>query len=455
MENDIKDLNKYIARIKKDQKILGSGVLWRPKSCEHNHIYVFTAAHVIKDCKNVEIEFFRNGNIVKVQAKDDSIKISKKYINKGDFYDVGIIVLDYTYDNLPSYKFATFKNGLSSIYKDKNLIMIGFPKEGHIEESYELSKDQLNLKYICVDNEILTFKYKISSNEIDTADRNSEMEGFSGAGVFCDLGSEIVLLGIHKGAFGSNAARGNLLGTTSDFIINMCSENCYDIPITINEINGNLSDQLDYFQDEIFSDLKLEDQEKVSYLLDNIIKQDITDVINSSFYNFCKECHYGTNYHQCNNFRGFLLVLTVFLKAMNECVDLTIPEISITQNIPIYFLCTEGLGRKTQAQLKLSHFIYAINFQKNLHTLKDNSIIIWGSNQQPRDDQRKCIYSEYQNILGDISSISSSTLDITSIYKAPRPKAIIHIYEIIDILRSGDIQQLQKKFAKYIGDLEK
>lgn len=456
MRNHVEDLNKYAVRIKEGQRVLGSGVLWKPKSCEQNHIYVFTAAHVIKNHENVEVEFWHHENVVKLSVEKNMIAISKTYHQEGDFGDVGIIVLDYTYEDFPSYRFATFQSGLGSICQDKKLLMRGFPKEGHMEQSYELSKDTMSFEYAGFDNKISTLKYKICSSNVNTSDRNSEMEGFSGAGIFCDLDSELVLVGIHKGAAGSNAERGNLLGTTSDFIRNMCCENQYDIPNVINEINGNLSDQLEYFQEEILVDLEIEDMEKVSSLLYEVTEQDMTEALNGIFYNFCEKCHYRTNYHQCDHFRGFLLVLAVFLKAVNENVDLAMPRVRVPKEIPIYFVCSEGLGRSTHAQLKLNHFVYALKSQKELaHRLEDDCIIIWGSEQQPRDNQKKCTYSGYKNVLGDITRMPGSTLDITSIFKDPRPKAIIHIDEIISMLRDGKIQQLQEKFAEYIGELEK
>ena len=196
--------------------------------------------------------------------------------------------------------------------------------------------------------------------------------------------------------------------------------------------------------------------EKVSSQLYEVTGQDMTEALNGIFYNFCEKCHYRTNYHQCDHFRGFLLVLAVFLKAVNENVDLAMPRVRVPKEIPIYFVCSEGLGRSTHAQLKLNHFVYALKSQKELaHRLEDDCIIIWGSEQQPRDNQKKCTYSEYKSVLGDITRMPGSTLDITSIFKDPRPKAIIHIDEIISMLRDGKIQQLQEKFAEYIGELEK
>lgn len=456
MGNHVENLNKYVVRIKDGQEILGSGVLWKPKTSEENKIYVFTAAHVIINHENVEVEFWHHENVVKLSVEKNMIALSKTYQQTSGFGDVGIIVLDYTYNNFPSYRFATFESGLSAICQNKKLLMKGFPREGHVEQSYELSKDTMSFEYAGVDNKISTLKYKICSGNVNTSDRNSEMKGFSGAGVFCDLDSELVLVGIHKGAVGSDAARGNLLGTTSDFIRSMCRENQYDIPTTINEIDGNLSDQLKYFQEEILVDLEIEDMEKVSSLLDEVVGQDMTDVVNGIFYNFCEKCHYRTNYHQCDYFRGFFLVVAVFLKAVNKNVDLAMPQVSEPKEIPIYFVCSEGLGRSTQAQLKINHFVYALKSQKELaHKLEDDCIIIWGSEKQPRDNQKKCTYSEYKNVLGDITRMPGSTLDITSIFKDPRPKAIIHIDEIINMLRDGKIQQLQEKFADYIGELEK
>lgn len=54
------------------------------------------------------------------------------------------------------------------------------------------------------------------------------------------------------------------------------------------------------------------------------------------------------------------------MKAVNENVDLAMSQISEPKEIPIYFVCSEGLGRSTQAQLKLNHFVYALKSQKEL-----------------------------------------------------------------------------------------
>lgn len=42
----------------------------------------------------------------------------------------------------------------------------------------------MEFEYVGVDNELSTLKYRILSSSIDASNRNSEVEGFSGAGVF-------------------------------------------------------------------------------------------------------------------------------------------------------------------------------------------------------------------------------------------------------------------------------
>ena len=93
MGNHVEDLNKYAVRIKEGQRVLGSGVLWKPKSCEQNHIYVFTAAHVIKNHENVEVEFWHHENVVKLSVEKNMIAISKTYHQEGDFGDGVLVVL--------------------------------------------------------------------------------------------------------------------------------------------------------------------------------------------------------------------------------------------------------------------------------------------------------------------------------------------------------------------------
>ena len=54
------EIKKYAVRIKSKDIILGSGVLWKAKLSKKNKLYVFTAAHVIKNRKNIVVEFWHD-----------------------------------------------------------------------------------------------------------------------------------------------------------------------------------------------------------------------------------------------------------------------------------------------------------------------------------------------------------------------------------------------------------
>ena len=93
MENHIVDLKKYIVRIKEGTELLGSGVLWKPKVCKQNKIYVFTAAHVLKDHENIEVEFLHHEKIVNLPVGKRMITISDSFHQEGDFGEDWIIYM--------------------------------------------------------------------------------------------------------------------------------------------------------------------------------------------------------------------------------------------------------------------------------------------------------------------------------------------------------------------------
>ena len=147
------------------------------------------------------------------------------------------------------------------------------------------------------------------------------------------------------------------------------------------------------------------------------------------------------------------------MKIVDEDTNLLSPRIGKMNEIPIYFVCSEGKGvanKDQQTQLKLSHFIYALKLERDLsYKLEDGCIIVWGSERTPRDNQRKCGYSEYKNVLRDITHIQGNGLDITCVFSEPKPTVIIHINEIINMLREGKLNQLKENFDKYIEELGK
>ena len=70
-----------------------------PKTSEENKIYVFTAAHVIinpRKCRSWVLASWKCSKIIGWKEYDCVIKT---YQQTSGFGDVGIIVLDYTYNN--------------------------------------------------------------------------------------------------------------------------------------------------------------------------------------------------------------------------------------------------------------------------------------------------------------------------------------------------------------------
>ena len=129
----------------------------------------------------------------------------------------------------------------------------------------------LECKYESVDEKKWIVKYKFQQANIDNSEKNSELVGFSGSGIFAVIDSELVLVGIHHGSLGQNVARGNLIGTTSDFIRKICEENNCVVPQRERRVNGNLSDRISFFEEEILTELRNDDYDKVMEVLQNIL----------------------------------------------------------------------------------------------------------------------------------------------------------------------------------------
>lgn len=156
MKEQIEELKRYAVRLKSGNNNLGSGVLWKPKLCQKHKLYVFTAAHVIKNHEDIRVEFERDGKTVELPA--DEFIISNQYQKEGEWWDVAIIPIDYNYQELPRYRVAELSYDLNKILKNPQLVMVGFPQEGYIDKSFRLSMDTLECEYEDVDKSIETYK---------------------------------------------------------------------------------------------------------------------------------------------------------------------------------------------------------------------------------------------------------------------------------------------------------
>lgn len=455
------ELKKYAVKIFAEGSFTGSGVLWKPEGERKNKLYIFTAAHVIKDRKNIAVQFMHDDQLEKIEVQEREIIISEKYNQEGDPEDLGIMEIEYDYPEFVTYRIANWDNNLKkAILENKELIMYGYPQQGGYGDSFLLSRSGLMSTYEEVDSEIHMMKYSLCGANINTSERDEELFGFSGTGIFAEIDEEFILVGIHKGSAGTSAERGELLGTTTDFLREMCMSHQIDGLDKINEINGNLSDRETYFKEEVINELEEPgDIVFVSKVLGEILKHDMSEVIESTFCNFCKDCSFEESYHKCSYFRGFLLVLSVFLKSIDKEINLKSPKLRNESEIPIYFICSEGKGvtdQKSQTRRKWSHFIHALKSNKELSfRLKENCIVIWGCEHGIRDRNKVCSKKDYEKYLFDITRRTENQIDITSVFSEASPKVIIHIDEITDMLIEGNIEKLYEKFTKYIEEIEK
>lgn len=467
MEHFSEEIDKYAVKISGDGKLLGSGVLWKPQECKKYPLYVFTAAHVLSACAapDLEIEFKTRKGTVCLTIEKRIAAVSKSYKKEGDYGDVAVLPLDYEYGLLKPYKFASFHQESARLHRGQKMCMVGFPSDGCGNPDYEIAIDTMDLEYDRIISYGELFRNKFLNPNVDQTDRNHEFIGFSGSGIFYDMGPEAVFAGIHKGARG-NGERGNIFGAASDLIREICMEKQWDVPVYIDAVDGNLSDQLRYFLDEMGMgngagmppEGRVNFDDKLYAYCMHTISQDMAEAVENMFYSFCEECAYKENFHQCKFFRGFLLILTVFLQAVEETVDLSQPNIHAFNGdrIPIYFICSEGKGVSTQASRSISNFIYALKTEQQvISRLEDGCVIIWGSEMPVNIKEELGRQSDYQNIPRDIAHIQQKGIDITSIQKDLRPKAIIHIRKIIRMLQEEDIEQIRKQFLELLEELNK
>lgn len=446
----------YSVRIWNGEAHEGSGVLWRDEMCAKNKIYIFTAAHVVENKTEIKVEFEHDGIVEAISVENDKIFIAKGYSERNNLNDIAVMEIEYEYLNFPSYKIANWSEEFCSRLNE--LFIKGFPKNGYKEDSFLLSRADCKCGYREVDKNINTLKYVIESSNLDVSDRDDELVGLSGAGIFIEEDSNYTLIGIHTNSVGNNAARGELLGITSDLLIKTCMNNGITIQAEEDIINGNLSDRKEFFLEEIVDDLKENNEVAVMKILGIVLEEDMTEIINGMFCNFCEECKYKTSYHQCEFFRGYLLVIAVFLKAINEKMNLVSPKIKKEGDMPIYFICSEGRGMKDkdkQTKLKISNFIYALKSDRSLSSkLEKDCIIIWGAKRTVKDNHKRCNQKDYEKYLSDITRIDRKNLDITKIFKENSPRIIIHIDEINRMLSKEKIEDLYEIFVKYIDEVE-
>lgn len=420
--------------------ILGSGVLWRPH-CESEYDYVFTAAHVVEElngdvCVIRYLNDKENEEFIEVENAD----ICKhpgflQHTNKSCEKDVAVIRFNKRSSDFISYYFldADFIPG------GDRLIFRGFPECVNDNESFKLSAKTGEGTFGENDKNVHKFKYHISSTEnLNITDRNRELKGFSGMGIFTNNVQSITLIGIHSYGFKNDAAFNTIIAMPVNLITEICENNGWDIPQIENEINGNLTDSIGFFCSEIKNKILN------NIMLQDVVLQNYTKTIKSGNCGCSKECPKGIAEHKCEWFRGNLLILLSILRYLGSNIDSQELHIAYrSECYPVKYICSEGMG--TVARVKIQNFIESLKTDylcKN--KIKNNSVIIWAS-EKSAHGELIISRNEFENILPDITcsilSDPSTDFDIKIGFGSMKALSVIHINEIIDRIDKYDVDQ--------------
>lgn len=124
MDEQTERLKKYAVRIKSGNDFIGSGILWKSWQDDSHLLYVFTAAHVVKEKEKIKVEFWYNNEKQVVNA--NQVIISEEYKSSGDSKDIALIELEYNYENFDLYRLADIELDTVKSCLNNGLQLVGF-----------------------------------------------------------------------------------------------------------------------------------------------------------------------------------------------------------------------------------------------------------------------------------------------------------------------------------------
>ncbi|MBF8982717.1 hypothetical protein IZY60_04100 [Lutibacter sp. B2] len=431
-------------------KILGSGVLWGPDDATSKYNYVFTAAHVIyknKDSKLIIRYFDKEGEEKTEQS--DSISIHCQYDDdvRPYIYDVAIIrikKINTKYQNFLMKK-------VDQIEGKPNIIARGFPKMMHNSKNFRFSGKDVCARYSQPEKRMRQFQYNISNSEnVNLAERNEELVGLSGMGVFLKDEQKITLIGIHSYGVGDDSPFNTVVGMGSELIIDICTNEGWDIPQYILDIQVNLSEYIKYLAVDIEND-------EFGDIMDDISEEDVLESIRHGFCGISANCKNREAPHRCNPFNVHLLFCLCILRLLNDNVCFKTPEIEKEgQNYPVKFICSGGINVEgiNAVRVTMKDFILSLKIdylKKNI--VKDKSLIIWYSDINTKGRQLECSREEFKNIVPDIKK-DIRKMDGFNIKSGPSQSndlSIIHVNQIKKYIESNDnLESVKESILKVI-----
>lgn len=441
----VEEIEKLIVRINRvdensKSQIVGSGVLWRPAG-NPEHDYVFTAAHVVETRSIYEIELCGlEQEVITQYVEPQDVAIHQEYdVDNKTYMDVAVLKCPRLKVKLQTYDLKEISTSSQGV----PLIIKGFPCGLYNEQSFNLSRGTVSVFLSEKDDSLGVFHYILSAeSQVNPVERNEELVGYSGSGVFEKSEDRIALVGIHSHGIGDNNPQGRVAGIYIKLVREICQQRGWDVPRFESEINGSLSDRQEFFEDGVQA------SGVVSVLFTEMLHRDYSMCIQSEFCGTSRECKYGTAYHRCPDFRGNLLIIATILKYIDDSIDLTEPVLTKDDQIyPIIYLCSEGVGSIRSP--KVSHLKESLKSDYLCrHNVKENSIIIWGSEKASSSDKDLILTrKEFKMIINDIRSgvainrrgMKEFNFNAKTGISIPQEIAIIHINKIIEWVNDNDM----------------
>lgn len=452
IENKLLNFSVRIERIKSESsnELLGSGIWWEPyKTSEY--IYIFTAAHVVLDKKDIVVRYIdEDQNVLEVRIEEENIAHHKdKKIKDGELPNRDVAVLrckrqDANKAIVNTYKLQTVEN--LSGYRE--IIFSGFPDTLHQESSFIFSNKTINATLGNIDKKEKRFTYGISPSVIiNPHEANYQLVGFSGSGMFWNDNSELLLLGINSNSLGEKADLGTCAGMSSELIVEICEEKSWDIPIMANSVMGNLEDAIENFLYEI-------DNDELHEIMKDIIENDFENVIRSDFCGISKECENVNCSHECQTFRNYLLIILCILKYLNDSIEFEKAYIENEgESISVRYVCCDGELKLNK--VTLSSFINSLKNDYLINNkINERSLILWGTKKPIKGTDKYCTPKKFRRIIKDIkgSYISGRGFDIKRGLNQPKELAIIEISTLIEKINDSTLENMVNFIKESLAD---
>ncbi|OCB00111.1 trypsin-like peptidase domain-containing protein [Clostridium beijerinckii] len=442
IEKELLNLSVRIERfvLGSENEILGSGIWWEPNKISE-YIYIFTAAHVVLDKKDIIVRYLdKDQKDLEVKIEDNNIVCHRdKKIKEGELPSRDVAVLrcrrqdaDKAVTN--SYKLQTVEN----LKENRKMILIGFPDVLFQKSSFALSNKTLNMTFESPDKQEKRFKYRMDSSVgIKQYEANDQLVGFSGAGIFHNNNSELLLLGINSSSLGENADLNTCAGMSSELIVEICKEKGWNIPVMANSVVGNLEDAVNNFLNDI-------DNDDLNEIMKQIIENDFEKVIKSNFCGISKECENISCSHQCQTFRNNLLIILCILKYLNDSIEFDKASIDNEgKSIPVRYVCCDG--ELELNKITLGSFINSLKNDYLMNNkIEENSLILWGTKKIIKGSEKYCTPKGFRKIIKDIkgSYKSNKGFDIKKGLTQPKELAIIEINALIENIKEDTLEDM-------------